>query len=171
MLDAAARAFGFERMHLDPRPSDRCGLEPGASASGRDVLQIPSWCRGAAGIALSRVAALPELDSPEVRNELDAAIAAASVLRPGQLDTLCCGALGQAEALATCGLRLDRPELTHRALGLAGSILERARGCGSFGWRPRGFFNPGLLQGAAGIAYGLLRLADPAQAPAVLLWE
>jgi len=68
---------------------------------------------------------------------------------------------------------VGRGELRAAALQQAGEIVAHARSNGGYTLQPipvRGFANPGLFQGVAGIGYALLRLTDPSL-PNVLLVE
>jgi hypothetical protein len=60
------------------------------------------------------------------------------------------------------------PRKTYR---LAAILLESIRREGWLCGNPSGVESPGLMTGLAGIGYGLLRLAEPARVPAVLVLE
>jgi lantibiotic modifying enzyme len=69
--------------------------------------------------------------------------------------------------------RCDRPDWKQIALQNASTIVTKAKQNGSyqlFPNLPSSAFNPGFLQGTAGIGYELLRLAGY-DLPSVLLWE
>jgi lantibiotic modifying enzyme len=124
------------------------------------------WCTGQAGLLLARHC-LPDAGPAGL-----AAAAQALAARPLLADlSLCHGELGAAEALISMD-GLAPGESPHRARRhRAGEILDAVSrgvaGCGA----PRGVPTPGLLNGLAGIGYGLLRLGFADQVPAVLLLE
>jgi type 2 lantibiotic biosynthesis protein LanM len=130
------------------------------------------WCHGAAGIGLARLGCLDLIDDAGFAGEIEAALATTSNARPWPFDHLCCGNMGRTEFLLTAGLRLGRRELTQLARDRAEAVLARSEARGGFIW-PSGddSANPGLFRGIAGIGYELLRLAESAAVPSVLLWE
>jgi type 2 lantibiotic biosynthesis protein LanM len=130
-----------------------------------------SWCHGAPGIGLARVATLDILDTPEIRQDIEAAITTTLNYGLSDIDHLCCGNMGRVEFLFTAGRKLNRPELVDAAMKLASQVVARAEEKGHYGYGPILDFHPGFFQGASGIGYQLLRLAYPDQLPSVLLWE
>ena len=85
--------------------------------------------------------------------------------------SLCHGELGIADALLVAAdARQDdsaRLALSHLAGLILGSVTSGARYCGT----PAGIVTPGLINGLAGIGYGLLRLGFADQVPSVLALE
>ena len=85
--------------------------------------------------------------------------------------SLCHGELGAAEALtvlAATGRAPTAARARHRRAGLVMEALTRfPPRCGT----PGGVWTPGLLNGVAGIGYGLLRLGFAHRVPSVLLLE
>lgn len=72
--------------------------------------------------------------------------------------------------LCTAGQRLPDSGWSHQALRLAARTVARRNRRGSFSIAfHNGFFNPSLFQGAAGVGYQMLRLAEPSKVPSVLL--
>jgi len=130
-----------------------------------------SWCHGAPGIGLARVAGLEILDTPEIRQDIEAAINTTKQYNLSGMDHLCCGNLGRVEFLLTAARKLSRPQLLETALEQAAQVVARAKQKGTFSYNPSLGYTPGFFQGAAGIGYELLRLAYPDQLPSVLLWE
>jgi type 2 lantibiotic biosynthesis protein LanM len=130
-----------------------------------------SWCHGAPGIGLARVATLDILDTPEIRQDIEAAITTTLNYGLSDIDHLCCGNMGRVEFLFTAGRKLNRPELVEAAMKLASQVVARAEQKGHYGYGTILDFHPGFFQGASGIGYQLLRLAYPDQLPSVLLWE
>lgn len=153
---------------------DPAYLVAGRRAVGRAVClaeatQDPatSWCRGTAGLLVARCCLTDEASAAQLR---------ADVLtlrkRPVLPDlSLCHGELGITEALSIVSMtaRVDTaPQWLRQRAGLLLDALHRyARYCGT----PSGVSTPGLLNGLAGVGYGLLRLGYPDRVPAVLLLE
>ena len=174
--DAARAALEHERTLFDPEQRNWRDLR---SFLGPDGGFNVAWCNGAAGIGLSRVAILDLLDrSPGnggLREEVigDVEHALATTIRAGFTfnHSLCHGALGNLELLSEAGRRLGN----ERAAGWAGRaatlICDEVEAGNYLCGVPGGFETPGLLDGLAGIGYGLLRLADPEAVPNVLLLE
>jgi type 2 lantibiotic biosynthesis protein LanM len=126
-----------------------------------------NWCHGATGIGLGRLGGLPWMDSPEIRQEIDAALATTQNWGAQDVDHLCCGNAGRVELFLKAGRRDD-------ALRLLGWVLRRARIAGGYRIFPNfrdHVFSPGFFQGTAGIGYTLLRAATDASLPSVLLWD
>src|SRR5262249_35924327 len=87
----------------------------------------------------------------------------------GHNHSLCHGDLGNLELLLQASETLAEPRWRAEVNRLAAFILE---GIGREGWRcgtPLQIESPGLMTGLAGIGYGLLRLAEPAPVPSVLV--
>jgi type 2 lantibiotic biosynthesis protein LanM len=128
-----------------------------------------AWCHGAPGIGLARLACLPLLDEPELRGEIEAALATTLAQGFGTNHSLCHGDLGNLDLVLEAGRTLGRPDLLARASRLAAGIL---RGIEEHGWLTGAVFAPeipGLMIGRAGIGYQLLRLAAGEEVPSVLL--
>ena len=129
---------------------------------------LNAWCHGAPGILLARLLALPHLDEPAVRREIEVALNTTLEHGFDAGHCPCHGALGNLDILLVAGEVLARPDLAELARRLAGSVLDsRAEG----GWR-YGVLGkltpPGLMVGLAGFGYQLLRVADPRRVPSVL---
>lgn len=125
-------------------------------ADGRAGARGLSWCRGVPGALL----ACADSGRYEWQDIGD--------VRPLVTHDLCHGELGRIELLTTlAGLGDPRARsLMNRHAGFLLASLDRfGPRCGT----PNQVPTPGLLSGLAGIGHGLLRLADPAQIPALLL--
>jgi type 2 lantibiotic biosynthesis protein LanM len=131
------------------------------------------WCHGAPGIGLARIAMMkhgrsgPERLSTDIRNAL------AGVERgwPVQVDTLCCGTLGNVEFICEAASALGRQDLRERASLRLAAVLEAARQNGDYRWNSGNRrFNLGLFRGLAGVGYTSLRQVD-STLPNVLIWE
>lgn len=174
-LAAAQESIAYEQALFSPD----VGNWPDLRASARGIVQdgrwfMTSWCHGAPGIGLARIAGLPILDTPAIRRDIDVALATTRAHASYGVDHLCCGNFGRIDILLMAAARLGRPELHDVAQQRAAWVLQRAgpsRAFSLFANLPIGVYNPGLFPGAAGIGYGLLRLARPNALPALLVWE
>lgn len=129
-----------------------------------------SWCSGAAGIVLSRLGAVTQ--SAELAAHVGSGLATLREAPWTDVDHLCCGNLGRAEALLAAWEMTDDESLRSAAESIADEALRRARARGGFAWRPgsaAGPFDPTFFTGATGLGYVLLRLARPEALPCVLL--
>jgi type 2 lantibiotic biosynthesis protein LanM len=173
LREAAREAIAFEATLFVPEAGNWPMLY---EAPGQDgVLGFrTTWCHGAAGIGLARLGGLGALDTPEVRADIDVALAATRRAPLEDVDHLCCGNFGRIDVLISAALRLGRPELLELAGASAAWIVARASRGGVFQLfhdLPREVYNPSFFRGAAGIGYELLRLAEPRRLPSALLWE
>lgn len=143
----------------------------------RDRLWMVACCRGAPGIALSRLHLPASLRDDALLEERAVALRTTADAEPGLLDTLCCGTLGRASVLLSASRRLagsaNAEQLLAGALRLTDGALERARRRGAFvlDGSPWGRLLPrtGLLKGLSGVAWHLLRIDDPALPDVVAL--
>ena len=132
---------------------------------------MTAWCHGASGIGLARLSTIEHLDDLAVRQEIDAALH--TTLRCGfdHNHCLCHGDLGNLELLLQAGETQHNERWHGEAYRLATPIVEsigrRDWLCGT----PLCVDSPGLMTGLAGIGYGLLRLASPANVPCVLMLD
>ena len=136
---------------------------------------MTSWCHGAPGIGLARIASLDAIDSPEIRSEIDTALNTTLSYGLDGSDDLCCGNFGRIDILFDASRRLDRPEFAASALNNASSVVVRAHQNATYRISVGGadpICNPGLMKGLSGIGYALLRLVDQARLlPSVLLLQ
>lgn len=131
-----------------------------------------TWCHGAPGIALSRLAAWrlegDEKALPVARRALEAVVAR------GALDnhSLCHGIVGNLEPLLVAQDLLPAEEKWAAALREGIEVLMVDLRSGR--WRtalPGQLDCAGLMTGLSGVGYGLLRLSDRANVPSVLMLE
>lgn len=170
---AALEAFEYERGHfssaaanwLDLRDPEMRGVKDGGDQESFMV----AWCHGATGIGLARLRALRLTDDPQLRAEVRTAMTTTLELGFGSNHSLCHGDLGNLELFLDAGRSFDGLDCESYVKSLSAVILEDIR---DRGWRcggPTGVEAPGLMTGIAGIGYGLLRLAEPARVPSVLI--
>lgn len=146
-----------------------------------EVVRDGSWYAGLPGVVLAATelpgpaAELPgpAAELPDTAADLEELAAAVDEVAGRLLRhdlSLGRGALGALETLgrlAECGSRTARAALERRTGELLGAVELLGPRCGT----PDQVATPGLLNGLAGIGYGLLRLACPDQVPSLLLLE
>lgn len=131
-----------------------------------------TWCHGAPGIVLSRLAALPILDTPQVRQDISHGLRATRLAGTEGLDTVCCGAMGRVEVFVVAAKELGDPSYLQEAQKIASSVLRHSRQGASYalGWKNAPYL-ASFHQGMSGIGYEFLRLASPDSLPSLLIWE
>ena len=130
-----------------------------------------AWCYGGPGIGLARVAAMRDrdIDNPIVRQDLQRAIQATLSYGPGANHSLCHGDLGNLDFLLQASQATGDQELVLKVDELTNQIIASMK---KYGWLcgvPLSVESPALMNGLAGICYGLLRMADPDRVPSVLI--
>jgi lantibiotic modifying enzyme len=127
-----------------------------------------AWCYGAPGIGMARAAALKYLDHPIVREDLRLAIQATLSCGPGANHCLCHGDLGNLDFLLQAAQATGDQELGRKVNEWANGIIASMK---KYGWLcgvPLAVESPALMNGLAGICYGILRTAAPERVPSVL---
>ncbi|HMK86592.1 MAG TPA: type 2 lanthipeptide synthetase LanM family protein [Steroidobacteraceae bacterium] len=169
----AARAMEYERSLFSPEFNNWPDLRAAAeTASDGAQYSAVSWCHGAAGIGLARLACRSLLpDDPRVMEEITAALDSTLKRGFGRSHCLCHGDMGNLDLIieATRGLGGARwaAQLKQKAGACLDSIAKHGWRCGV----PPNVQTPGLMTGLSGIGYELLRLAEPDKVPSVLLLE
>jgi type 2 lantibiotic biosynthesis protein LanM len=165
--NAASECIAFENSSYD---AERNNWPDFRSEAG--PLWPCQWCHGAPGIGLARIA-MTKRGAPDSKLAADVRNALAGVERgwPGQVDTLCCGALGSIEFFCEAGSALGRSDLRELASRHLMAVLETAASTGDYRWNSgKSRFNPGLFRGLAGAGYTVLRQVETSL-PNVLIWE
>ena len=168
--DAALGAFRYEHGRYDAARNN--WLDAGDAESGRvrehgELITAMAWCYGAPGVGLSRLPALAS-GEPFLRDDLEFALQATLERGFGYNHCLCHGDLGNLDFLLQARQALDRPDLDRAIARRTWSVLASMDREGWLCGTPVGIESPGLMNGLAGIGYGLLRLADPERVPSVL---
>ena len=171
---AAAAAIGHERSLFNSERRNWPVLV--ADSQGRQKRQwMVAWCRGAPGIALSRMFLPAEIRDEVLLAEEALALDTTAAAPVTRLDHLCCGTLGRSSVLLTASERLADPGRGESALELAQGVIERAIENEGLSVSSECYENrriqPGFLQGLAGIGYQLLRLSGERDLPDVLALE
>jgi lantibiotic modifying enzyme len=156
-------ATGAARKHAAAgRQAARCASDPEAGGP-----MSYGWCSGAAGSLSARLCLTGEAGLAGLQSALRILTE-----RPMLRDlSLCHGELGIADAVAVLAAPCQGADALAALQHKAGRMLDitgrHAPSCGT----PGGISTPGLLNGLAGIGYGLLRLGFARRVPSVLLLE
>lgn len=160
---AAAEGIAFERTQFLPEQANWPDLRFLPDEHGRPRC-MTTWCHGASGIGLSRLALGALLERQDFYQEAEAGMATTHNAPPVFVDHLCCGNLGRAAILEQGARQFNRPEWSHRGRALTRTVIDSARqhknNYALFWKLPRTLPNPGLMQGVAGIGYYFLQAAD-----------
>jgi len=166
--EAAAECIAFEDTSYDAEyhnwPDFRGDGAPGWPCQ---------WCHGAPGIGLARIATIKRggLDSKLLATDIRNALVGAEQGWPGQVDTLCCGALGSIEFFCEAATALGQSDLRELASRRLMTLLKSAASTGDYRWNSGNRrFNLGLFRGLAGVGYTSLRRVD-GSLPNVIIWE
>lgn len=174
-VEAGRRAFAYEGRSFDDTEQDWYDLRTntgGVARNGRHYAN--AWCNGAAGIGLSRVtswAALGRTDERLLRESQQALTATMRNFSRLKNHTLCHGTSGNAELLLRYAQLRDEPAFQLEA-NVQVQALWRTFDDAEHGITENSAdFFPGLMLGISGFGMHLLRLADPARVPSVLLLD
>ncbi|TMQ64851.1 MAG: type 2 lantipeptide synthetase LanM [Candidatus Eisenbacteria bacterium] len=176
-LDAGLGGFAFEREALKSEVR-RGHIGTGGPGHGETSRELAlTWCYGAPGMGLARLRALKAsvgLDpaiTAALRRDVDEALAITLERGFGRNHCLCHGDLGNLDFVSQAACLDPSDELRARIDSLTRAVLASLD---RDGWRcgtVAGIEAPGLMNGLAGIGYGLLRLAEPDRVPSVLAME
>jgi type 2 lantibiotic biosynthesis protein LanM len=182
---AARAALTYERSCYSPTqrnwydlPEGRAGfrdsqLDAVGAASGKGqrapALQHfrVSWCHGAGGIGLSRLAVRGYVEDELLQEEIEMALQTTLEQGFGGPTDLCCGDVGNLETLLVASQSGQRTQFEEHVQHLAGLLLDRLEPSQQT-TALAGSAPLGLMKGVAGIGYELLRLAEPECVPSVL---
>jgi type 2 lantibiotic biosynthesis protein LanM len=164
--DCAHQAINYERALFLP---DACAWPDFRQIPGATRTEL-SWCWGAPGVGLSRVAVNDHLDARDV-SEIQFIVEKMLEAPLSGSDCLCHGELGNLELPILASQRLRREDWRLAAIERAERVLDRTQlngdwidGVGTVVHRAA----PGLMLGLAGIGFQLLRLAVPDSVPSIL---
>jgi lantibiotic modifying enzyme len=177
VLEVAREVIAFERNLYRPHLGNWIPF-PGFSETADP---LASWCWGAPGIALERIAALHILDDETVREDIRSSLARTLSQKQTLEDHICCGNMGRVQILEFAARTLagsdvvpDSSLLRTEACQLAYNVLRCAKGRGGFGWSPDRHdrtFRPFFFKGSAGVGYAFLYLSGLDSLPLPLLLE
>ena len=155
-LAAVSAALRFESANYDADADGWTDLRDDPPGQGMPAV----WCHGAVGIMRSRLAAAAWIDPS---TDIDRGLASIATW-PASNDRLCCGVAGQLDALLSFG---SEPRFERLRASLTQDLVRRARHPQTLRFEaslrnlPWPFAPPGLFRGVSGVAYVLLRLANP----------
>lgn len=136
----------------------------------RDKLRYAAtWCHGAGGIALGRLAIQKHFNDTALRDEVKIALRTTVREGFGINHSLCHGDLGNLDPLLVATLTLGDLQYRDQLNYVSRAVLQSIKREGWLSGSPLAVESPGLMSGLAGIGYGLLRLAEPSIVPSVLL--
>lgn len=167
--EAAMAHIAFEEALWD----EEAGNYPDYRSTPQEKVFLTSWCHGAPGIGLSRIAMHRITGDPDLLAQAGRSMRTAGAFTLDHVDHLCCGNMGRIDVQLEHARATGDPALAESLRRDASYVVDRYRRTGSFRLMlnaPNKVFAPGLFTGAAGIAYALLRLADP-NLPSVLAYE
>ena len=130
-----------------------------------------SWCYGAPGEGLARLKVLRHLEDPLLREELDRSVALTLERGFGKNHSLCHGDLGNLDLILQVYREWGDAQLGEALSRLTRAILASVEKGGWICGTVANIEAPGLMNGLAGIGYGLLRIAHPDRVPSVLVME
>jgi type 2 lantibiotic biosynthesis protein LanM len=168
--DAAIKAIEYEHARYSSAAGNwtDAATEEAVDAK-NEVGPSVAWCHGAPGIGLARLAALKHIDHPTARQDLQRAIQATLHYGPGANHCLCHGDLGNLDFLFQASQLNGNQELLQKVDEWTNQILASMD---KYGWLcgvPLAVESPALMNGLAGICFGLLRMAEPDRVPSVLM--
>lgn len=173
LREMADRAMAYERLARCVAEKNWKRFDP--LRPGTAPIYQSSWCHGAPGIGLSRVAmlhhagSLPHITRSALTEDLTLAMAALCDATEIGNHTLCHGNLGNMVIARTLGDLVPGPMHTFEASGrrIAKEILRGD----AMSDLPFGMTPSGLMTGLAGMGYGMLRLIHGVRLPDVLRLE
>jgi type 2 lantibiotic biosynthesis protein LanM len=161
-LETAKVAITYERLSFDRQ-----------SGTWNDFRTDPprnsmSWANGATGIGLARLGGLSELDTPDIREEIDHILQAIKQHSIWGEDDLMWGNCGRIETLLVAANACNYPDLLPLAKSWGNTIQKSQK---LLVEDKNYFINPSFLHGVSGVGYTLLRLIYPHLLPSILLWQ
>ncbi|MGP3397908.1 type 2 lanthipeptide synthetase LanM family protein [Coxiella burnetii] len=162
-------ALAYERSHFDYEKNNWPSFQKQNREHYRGDKFMTAWCHGAAGIGLTRLDSREFWQDDLIDEEIDRAIQ--TTLKEGfsLSTTLCHGDLGNLDFLLEASQKNPSKKLQDIFHTHAVFVVERIKKHGiSLDIRGTLPF-PGLMLGVAGVAYQLMRVAEPQRLPSILL--
>ncbi|GAA4384007.1 type 2 lanthipeptide synthetase LanM family protein [Actinomadura verrucosospora] len=163
----ALQAVAFERGHFSSSSGNWADLRRSSRAANSQGMT--AWCHGACGIGMSRLRMQTHLGNEVLREDLEIALQTTCREGFGKNHSLCHGDLGSLDFILQASLcfpaTVGETQLSERLSKSLAAIEEHGWRCGT----PLDVETPGMMDGLAGIGYGLLRLAEPVRIPSVLI--
>lgn len=171
---ASLAAFAWEREAFWPELRRWRGKGDGSRPPLESTVAL-AWCYGAPGVGMARLAALRHAVDEGARSALEAEVREAARITAaegfGQNHCLCHGDLGNLDFLLQAHAWCGESDLAERIRAQTQSVLASIERDGWLCGTRGAVEAPGLMNGLAGIGYGLLRLAAPERVPSVLALE
>lgn len=162
-------ALAYERSHFNPRqgnwPNFLLVNLKKASKPSYDL----SWCHGAPGIGLARLGMAKQWQDDVIQKEINRAINTTLKQGVGVFSCLCHGSFGNLDFLALACETYQDAKLKTAYLNAASTLLDSLEQGGCQCSQLINAATPGLMTGQAGIAYALMRIAEPQAVPSILL--
>ena len=130
-----------------------------------------TWCHGAAGIGLARLASLKYIDDAQIREEIWHSPHYYIERRIWGCHSLCHGDMGNLDVFLTASCLLNDPSYEQQTQHLLAKSWQSMQEQGYITGAPFGLEVPGLMVGIAGIGYEFLRVAASDRVPSVLTLE
>jgi type 2 lantibiotic biosynthesis protein LanM len=176
-LEAGLTGLAFERRALQGEIRI-ARSEADTTHRGPERALAFTWCYGAPGMGFARASALRAIDAlhaglehqAALERDLEETLALTLERGFGKSHCLCHGDLGNLDFLLEVETLKPSSSLRGRIDALTEALLASSRA----GWRcgtAARIDTPGLMNGLAGIGYGLLRLAAPERVPSVLAMD
>ena len=170
-LDAGLAGFAGERERFWGDLDRLLHAVPGEKPPPESTVAV-AWCYGAPGVGLTRLRAYPYARSDEERaalqEEIDRAVRRTLERGPGQNHCLCHGDLGNLDFLLQVQESFPSLALAEDIDRVLAAVLASLDRDGWLCGTRASIESPGLMNGFAGIGYGLLRVAEPGRVPSVL---
>lgn len=162
--ELAIKAINYERHTYSPSEANW----PDLRSSSYDYPVL--WCHGAAGIGMSRINMIEEIDDIRINEELKIALQT-TISKGFILDrnhSLCHGFLGNLDFLLQVHQKSNLINIEDEVENLKDQIINLLISNGAISGNPLHLETVGFMTGLAGIGYGLLRLHNSVTIPSVL---
>ena len=166
---AALAALEYERSTFSEEKQNWPDFRDQELRGDQEPGYMTTWCHGASGVALGRLAALKYHADATMYKEIEVALQTTLAEGFGTNHSLCHGDLGNLDVLLVASQLLQEGRYQTQVERLSAEILDSIERIGWCTGIPLGVETPGLMTGIAGIGYELLRLAEPDRVPSVLL--
>ncbi len=174
--DTAERAIRYENTLFSAQVNNWADLRMLNDMPGDGPSFMWSWCHGAPGIGLARLASQNILNNKEVDADIRNAINGTRGMSMNSTyrDHLCCGNMGLADMLLYFAAKTGDRDLMIESGNKTSQVLFAAEKTGHYNLlfgAGDDLINPGFFQGISGIGYALLRQAYPEKFPSILIFE
>lgn len=161
-------SLAYERAEFNPAEGNWPDFRENEK-TGKQNPPMTAWCHGAPGIGLARLDIAKQQQDAAIIDEVKIALATTEKKGFSNYQCLCHGSLGNLELFLSTSQVWQDPELTQRYYKIAVTLLNFLEE-NNFPYDQIGNPTaPGLMTGAAGVAYQMLRIAFPEKIPAILL--